>query len=59
MEEFEIGEKIILEVQEVKDISCPSCFFWDKEIGCTNCIVQCFADRRSDGKNIIFKEVKE
>jgi hypothetical protein len=59
MEEFEIGEKITLEIQEVKDISCPSCFFWDEEIGCTKSWVQCFADRRSDGKNVIFKEVKE
>lgn len=59
MEEFEVGEKINLEVQEVENISCPSCFFWNKEIGCTDPIVECFADRRSDKKNVIFKEVKE
>lgn len=59
MEEFKVGERILLEVQEVEDISCPSCFFWNKLIGCTNSIVECFADRRSDKKNVIFKEVKE
>lgn len=59
MEEFEVGEKINLEVQEVENISCLSCFFWNKEIGCTDPIVECFADRRSDKKNVIFKEVKE
>lgn len=59
MEEFKVGERILLEVQEVENISCPSCFFWNKEIGCTNSIVERFADRRSDKKNVIFKEVKE
>lgn len=59
MKELKVGERILLEVQEVENISCPSCFFWNKEIGCTNSIVECFSDRRSDKKNVIFKQVKE
>lgn len=59
MEEFKIGEKINLEVQEVENISCPSCFFWNKEIGCTWSIPECISTLRSDGKNVIFKQVKE
>ena len=52
MKELKVGERVTLEVQEVEDISCPSCFFWNKLIGCTNSIVE-------DKKNVIFKEVKE
>lgn len=61
MKELKVGERVTLEVQEVEDISCQSCFFWNKLTGCTNSIVKYFADRRSDKKkkNVIFKEVKE
>lgn len=59
MKELKVGERVTIEVQEVEDISCLSCFFWNKLIGCTNSIVERFADRRSDRKNVIFKEVKE
>lgn len=59
MKELKVGERVTIEVQEVEDISCLSCFFWNKLIGCTNSIVECFADRRSDKKNVIFKQVKE
>ena len=59
MKELKIGERILLEVQEVENISCPSCFFFNNDIGCTDPIVECFACRRSDKKNVIFKEVKE
>ena len=59
MKELKVGERVTLEVQEVQDISCPSCFFLNKLIRCTNSIVECFADRRSDKKNVIFKQVKE
>ena len=56
MKELKVGERVTIEVQEVEDISCPSC---NKLIGCTKSIVECFADRRSDKKNVIFKQVKE
>ena len=59
MKELKVGERVTLEVQEVENISCPRCFFWDKEIGCTWCVAECIDTFRSDGKNIIFKEVKE
>lgn len=59
MKELKVGERVTIEVQEVEDISCPSCFFCNKLIGCTNSIVECFAYRRSDKKNVIFKQVKE
>lgn len=50
MKELKVGERVTLEVQEVEDISCQSCFFWNKLTGCTNSIVKYFADRRSDKK---------
>lgn len=56
MKELKVGERVTttLEVVEQGD-SCEGCFFADKE----GCPYQCFKDMRSDGKDVIFKEVKK
>lgn len=56
MAELKVGERVTttLEVVEQGD-TCEGCFFADKE----GCPYLCFKDMRSDGKDVIFKEVKE
>ncbi|MFQ8822188.1 MAG: hypothetical protein ACLR8W_11160 [Segatella copri] len=56
MKELKVGERVsvTLEVVEQSD-TCKDCFFADKE----GCPYLCFKDMRSDGKDVIFKEVKE
>lgn len=58
MKEFKVGEKIVLEVKEntFEDPKhpCKGCFFFDMPMGGA-CYSMCY----SDGKNLIFKEVKE
>lgn len=56
MKELKVGERIILEVVEVKCISCQDCFFAKEGEACHE---HCSASDRSDGKNIIFKEIKK
>ena len=56
MEMFKVGERIVLEVVESKyTFDCDGCFAGD-DIPCTGI---CCDFERSDGKNVIFKEVKE
>ena len=56
MAELKVGERVTttLEVVEQGE-TCEGCFFADKE----GCPYLCFKDMRSDGKDVIFKEVKE
>ena len=56
MKELKVGEKIILQVVEVTHISCQDCFFAKEGYACPD---NCSSSDRSDGKNVIFKEVKE
>lgn len=56
MKELKVGERITLEVVEVKCISCQDCFFAKEGEACHE---HCSASDRSDGKNIIFKEIKK
>lgn len=63
MEELEIGEKVVIEVVEASNANdpCDGCCF-NSEYRCKKNVQifgSCFGDRRSDGKNIIYKEVKE
>lgn len=55
MKEIKVGERIILEVFEAKSSSCRGCFFENKGYACP--LDHCY--NRIDGKNVIFKEVKE
>ena len=57
MKELKVGEKIVLEAIEAKN--CFGCFF-DSEDFCKFWTkYPCVAGQRSDGNNVIFKEVKE
>ena len=53
MKELKIGERITLEA--VESPTCEGCCFTDLDF----CPQGCVAKERSDGKNIIFKEVKK
>ena len=53
MKELEIGERITLEV--VESPTCEGCYFVYMDYCPHGCVVQ----ERSDGKNVIFKEVKK
>ena len=62
MEELAIGSEITLNVVEDKKGECNGCFFYEVasdmyEKTCTG--FRCGSTERKDGKNIIFKEVKE
>lgn len=59
MKEFKIGERVTLEITESE--ACADCFFFNlyPDI-CPDILLDvCGKDSRSDGKNVIFKEVKE
>lgn len=55
MKELKVGEKLTLEV--VESPTCEGCYFTDAAKG--NCPSGCCSYERPDGKNVIFKEVKE
>lgn len=59
MDELKVGERIIVECVETnedKPFVCDKCFFYDIFPSCPH---RCCAANRKDGKNVIFKEVKE
>ncbi len=63
MKELEIGEKVVIEVVEASNANdtCDGCYF-SSEYGCRKNLRifgACSSRRRSDGENVIFKEVKE
>lgn len=55
MKEYKVGQRIVLEVQENPDGKCGECFFVN--LGFCACYQMCLNDIRSDGKNVIFKEI--
>lgn len=63
MRELKIGEKvaITLEAVEADGYSCNGCIFDDGVNACEEWRkhYSCSTKKRSDGKNIIFKKVKE
>lgn len=64
MKELKIGERVTITleaVEAVKGKGCDGCFF-DGRNGCCVAIslgMECVPKYRSDGKDVIFKEVKE
>ena len=56
MKELKVGEKIVLEAIEAKN--CFGCFFNSEDFCKFWTKYPCVAEQRSDGKNIIFKEVE-
>lgn len=62
MEELAIGSEITLKVVEDKKGECNGCFFYEfaSDIYADTCTgFKCGSTERKDGKNVIFKEVKE
>lgn len=57
--ELKIGEKIVLEITETETMTCKGCFFESKDACEVWRKYPCARTKRSDEKNVIFKEVKE
>lgn len=57
MKELKVWERVTIEVVETETATCTGCFFDNKDI--CNVGLKCAASTRSDGKSVIFKEVKE
>lgn len=55
MKELKVGERATIEVVETETATCTGCFFDSKNI----CNIGQKCANRSDGKFVIFKEVKE
>ena len=62
MTELKVGDRVNITLEAVETVKgCDGCFF-DKRNGCCVAIslgMECSPKYRSDGKNIIYKEVKE
>ena len=61
MNEIKVGERVTIIIEAVEAVKgCDGCFF-DRDGGCVaiSLGMECVPKYRSDGKNIIFKEVKE
>lgn len=58
MKELKVGERVNITLEIVESNSCDGCFF-DNFGGCIRGSFECIAGRRSDYKNVIFKEIKE
>ena len=62
MKELKVGERVTITLEAVEAVKgCDGCFF-DGRNGCCVAIslgMECAPEYRSDGKNIIYKEVKE
>lgn len=60
MKELKVGERVTITLEVVEELSCYGCFFRTSFGKCSgNGKVKCSMRDRSDGKNVIFKEVKE
>ena len=59
MKELKVGERVTITLEVVEELSCYGCFFRTFFGKCNgNGKVKCSIRDRSDGKNVIFKEVK-
>lgn len=65
MKELKVGERVTITLEVVEELSCYGCFF-SIDGTCYNPTrndladgFQCQPEDRSDGKSIMFKEVKE
>lgn len=56
MKELKIGERVTLEITESE--ACADCFFFNLYPDVCPILDVCGKDSRSDGKNVIFKEIK-
>ena len=61
MKELKVGERLTITLEAVEAVKgCDGCFF-ERDGGCVaiSLGMECSPKYRSDGKNIIYKEVKE
>ena len=60
MKELKVGERVTITLEVVEHNNCEGCFFYIQEEG-YSCMSEnkCGKYDRSDGKSVIFKEVKE
>ncbi len=61
MKELKVGERVNITLEVVEQKGCKGCFFEgvDSCCGATSLGLECVPKYRSDGKEVIFKEVKE
>ena len=61
MKELKVGERVTITFEVVEHNSCEGCFFKGVAdyCGAAPLGLECVSKYRSDGKNVIFKEVKE
>ena len=61
MKELKVGERVTITLEAVEQKGCKGCFFEDVDGSCgaTSLGLECVPKYRSDGKEVIFKEVKE
>ena len=62
MKELKVGEIVTITLEAVEAVKCCNGCFFDGRNGCCVAIslgMECVPKYRSDGKNIIYKEVKE
>lgn len=59
MKEIKVGERVVLDIVATETITCAGCFFDSKDVCEIWRKYPCASVRRSDRKNVIFKEVKE
>ena len=60
MKELKVGERLTITLEAVEAVKgCNGCFF-DRDGGCVaiSLGMECSPKYRSDGKNIIYKEIK-
>lgn len=61
MKELKVGERLTITLEAVEQNGCEGCFFEEIDNCGASAIglrLNCVSRFRSDGKNIIFKEVK-
>lgn len=59
MKELKVGERVVLDIVVTETATCAGCFFENNDACEVWKKYPCVRIRRSDHKNVIFKEVKE
>lgn len=61
MKELKIGERVTITLEVVEQKDCKGCFFEGEDgyCGATSLGAECVPKYRSDGKSVIYKEIKE
>lgn len=59
MEELKVGQRVTITLEVVEENGCEGCFFFGKYRCFAPSKSKCSNVLRSDGKDIVFKEVKE